>query len=301
MGDTYRPGRLSRVYHSMTATERATVVTEVDRLFREQTGVTRSLHPSSVRDRALRARWLHIRDSVLEKREAEEDMEFREQMFILDLVDIVLADMEFMGWKEAAKILQAWSQRPPAIAPKYSAPVTNVVTMDWILTFPRAKTVYDAILKEKIWMNEKSQERIALFLKSRPRGPGQLFGDLSLPVETVDDEWVNSRPVTGGFANDPLAGALGAFHFQVAVAGRVLSNAGSTFQVSIDEVGIYAKDSFDFNSDDFLGVWGHRDTFVYDSDFRRWRNENNAGGDFLDFSDIKRTKLTPPDIVTGKL
>jgi hypothetical protein len=160
MGEKYRPGRLSRVYHALTATERAEIVKEVDKLFVEQTGVTRSLHATASKDLDLRRTWLRIRDSVMENKEAEEDMEFRRELFVSDVVDIVLSDMEFHGWKKAVKLLETWSQRPPAINPKYSATITDVVTMDWVLTFSRAKAVYDAILRDKIWTNEKSAERI---------------------------------------------------------------------------------------------------------------------------------------------
>jgi hypothetical protein len=301
MSDPYVPGRQSKVYHSLTSTERAEITKEVDRLFVAETGVTRSLHPSSFKDRDLRGSWLRIRDSVMEKHEVEEDMAFRRDMFVSDLVDIVLADMEFDGWKQAVTLLQTWAQRPPSIRPKYSAAVTNVVTMDWILGFPRARTVYDQILKDKIWTNDKSKERIATFLKTKPRAPGQPFGDLSLPVERVDDEWINSRPVVGGLSYDALAGAIGSFQLQVAIVGKVIVNGYGAFQLLIEEIGIYAKDSFDFSSDDFLGVWGYRDDPVYDSDFRQWRTQNNAGGDFMVYSDIKRTKLTTPDLVTGSL
>src|SRR5205085_1989591 len=148
------------VYHSLSRTERDAIIREVDRQFREKTGVTRSLHPSSVRDRDLRASWLRIRDDVMEKQEIEEDMKFRRDMFVSDVVEIVLSDMEFMGWKQAVELLKTWSERPPSIKPRYSAPVTKVVTMDWLLGFPRVKDVYDAILKDRIWTNPKSLERI---------------------------------------------------------------------------------------------------------------------------------------------
>jgi hypothetical protein len=70
--------------------------------------------------------------------------------------------------------------------------------------------------------------------------------------------------------------------------------------VTVAEVGIYVKDSFDFNDDQFLGFWGYRDTPTNNSDFREWRDQNNAGGDFLVFSDIKRTRLATPDAVPVK-
>jgi Family of unknown function (DUF6402) len=76
----------------------------------------------------------------------------------------------------------------------------------------------------------------------------------------------------------------------------VLSAPGFT-QIVINEIGIYVKDSFDFNGDQFLGVWGYRDDPINNSDFRQWRNDNHLGGDFQVFSDVKRIKLNPPDAV----
>jgi hypothetical protein len=304
MSSTYKPGWQSRDYRRLSRTQRAAIAREVDRLFREQTGVTRRLHPTSAQDRELRHTWLRIRDDVMNKREQkmiEEDMEFRRELFVADLPEIVVAEMEFMGWKEAAELLETWCERPPATAPRYSAPVTHVIKVDWVLQFARAKAAYEKILKERIWTNPKSQEQMAGILKRKPRAAGRPFGDLSRPVTEIDEEWINSRPVESGLALDALAGALGRFHLQVAVAGKLLSIGSGELQVSIEEVGIYVKDSFDFNGSQFLGFWGHRDDPVNNDDFRQWRAQNNAGGDFRVFSDVKRTRLTPPDLVKARL
>jgi len=78
-------------------------------------------------------------------------------------------------------------------------------------------------------------------------------------------------------------------------------SGGLQLVVSVEEIGIYVWDTFNFEGEQFLGVWGYRDTPVNNSDFREWRQKNNAGGDFLVYSDIKRTKLNPPDGVMVKL
>lgn len=298
---TYTPGAQSRAYHRLPRGERGELIKEINRLFAEKSGVTRKLHPTSAADRELRHEWLRIRDEVMDEKIIEEDMEFRRGLFVSDLAGIVIEDMNALRWTEAAELLKTWSERPPTIKPKFTAPVTDVVKMDWVLTFQRAKTVYDKILSDRIWTNDASRKRIAEMLKKKSRGTGQSFGDLSRAVTAVDEEWINSRPVSGGFSFDALAGALGSFHLQVAISGTVVSRGTSDFEVSIGEVGIYAKDGFHFNDSDFLGFWGHRDEPVNDSDFRQWRTENNAGGDFLVFSDIKRTKLSPPDRVKGSM
>ncbi len=302
MSRIYKPGWQSRNYHRLSRTKRAAIAREVDRRFRERTGVARGLNSTSAKDLELRRTWLRIRDAVMEEQEIEEDMKLHRELLVGEDFPLEIAEEMYMnGWKEGGELLETWAKRPPAIAPKYSAPVTNVIKMDWVLQFARAKSVYEKIIKERIWTNPKSQERMAEILKQKLRVGGQLFGDLSRGVTVVDEEWINARPVESGVAFDALAGALGAFELQVAVAGKLLSIGGGEFQVSIEEVGIYVKDSFDFNGSQFLGFWGYRDDPINNADFRQWRAENHAGGDFRVFSDVKRTRLTPADLVKGRL
>lgn len=87
------------------------------------------------------------------------------------------------------------------------------------------------------------------------------------------------------------------------------------YKVTLDQVGIYVKDSYDFNDDAVwykpwswpsqpLGFWSCVDQdaskdggkmfdsnykYVTNEDFREWRDQygNGKGGDFLVFSDIK--------------
>jgi hypothetical protein len=300
MSDIYKPGWQSREYRQLSRAHRAAISLEVDRRFREQTGVGRRLDPTSPRDLELRRAWLRIRDAVMNKREEEIYKEV-EDMRRDSVLTSIPGEMEWERWNQAAELLETWFERPPATAPKYSAPVTKIIKMDWVLQFARAKAVYDEIIKEKIWTNGASQKRMAEILKKKPRAAGQLWGDLSKPVTEVDEEWINARPVVSGWSVDALTGALGAFELQVAIAGKVRSIGGGEFEVSIEEVGIYVKDSFDFNGDQFLGVWGYRDDPIHNSDFRKWRADNHLGGDFMVFSDVKRVRLNPPDLVKGQL
>jgi hypothetical protein len=76
--------------------------------------------------------------------------------------------------------------------------------------------------------------------------------------------------------------------------------------VTITDVGVYLRDSYDFNGDQHLGFWDDSDnsvstlnflsgTRVTNEDFRVWRNANGRGGDFLIYSDVWWTHLTTPD------
>jgi hypothetical protein len=288
---------------------RSEIASEVDRLFRLKTGVHRRLHPTSPADLKLRRIWLRIRDEVVSKKEQALDDAWyapggAADQIEADRMDTLLTaipyEMRFFGWNEGAELLDTWFERPPLIAPAYTAPVTDVITMDWVLGFDRARTVFDAIVRERIWTNTASQERLTRVLRSAPP-VGQTFGDLSRPAAELDAAWVNSRPVTSGTIVDGLTAALGSFHLQVAVAGKSSRPSSNVITLVIDEVGIYVKDSFDFNGTQFLGVWGYRDQGVGNDDFRRWRAEHHLGGDFMVFSDVRRIRVTPPNIVTVTL
>ena len=67
-GASYEPSRISEAYWKLPKTERAKVNEEVDKLFKEQTGVSRQLAWNEPKDRPLARRWLRIRDAVMEKR-----------------------------------------------------------------------------------------------------------------------------------------------------------------------------------------------------------------------------------------
>jgi hypothetical protein len=117
--------------------------------------------------------------------------------------------------------------------------------------------------------------------------------------------------VNFGFGDlDDMTAALGNFVFKVAVAGDLERPPGSSStRVTIRSVGVFIRDSFDFNDFQFLGFWDDAtkrvsmvDPFlgeaVYNSSFRSWRSANGRGGDFLVLSDVKQTPLSKPDVLT---
>jgi hypothetical protein len=305
MGSPYVPGPLSGEYHRLPRAIRESVQREADRRFREKTGVSRALNPTSASDLRLRRTWLRIRDEVMGKvdqlLEAESLEAELEQLKTDDIVEGIPAEMRWNGWKEAAQLLETWFERPPAVLPNYSSPVTNVIKMDWILGFARAKAVYDEIIKDRIWTNDASQKRFPSIARI-PFGAGTFqFGDLYQAVTLVDKQWINTRSITDVTAVDGLAAAIGRFNLHVAIAGKTQRLNALEYSVTVEEVGVYAKDSLDFEGKQFLGFWGYKDTPINNVDFRDWRNRHAAGGDFLVYSDIKRTRLPKPDVMTLKV
>ena len=134
---------------------------------------------------------------------------------------------------------------------------------------------------------------------------------------------------------DHLRAALARFNFYILTFGTVIgpNSNSSTINKSlaphfpnivkesfssrlayfvVDEIGVYVKDSYDFNDkpgdDQSLGNWDKDDnsvgrtiinggTSVSNSDFRKWRLANKKGGDYLIYSDILYQKLQQPNIV----
>ena len=309
MSDVYRPGWESQTYRLYSRDVRRAIAAEVDRRFRKKTGVHRQLHPTAPEDRKLRRIWLRIRDDVVNKREEAADEAWHAPGGEADQIedertDELLTDipyeMRLEGWKEGAELLETWFERPPIIKPAFTAPVTDVIKMDWVLGFARARRVFDSMVAQKIWTGADSRARLAAILRTaRPRAG--TYGDLRRSAIQLDAAYVSSASVSSGTAVDGLMAALGAFTLRAAVAGKVVQSSANLVTLEINEVGIYVWDSFDFNGNQFLGIWGYRDQPVGNGDFRQWRGQHHQGGDFLVFSDVKRVPVNPPDVVAVNL
>jgi Family of unknown function (DUF6402) len=184
-------------------------------------------------------------------------------------IDSIPKIMGKRGWRNGQRLMETWFARPRAVLPDYSPAVTDVVTMDWVLGFERAKRVYDKLVADRIWINKPAQKQIAEMLGRKgllpkvDRFPGtRTFGNLAQPVPVLDAEYVNYRAVSYGDwpQLDDLTAALGDFTFRVAVSGTVAPSVQGGHEyvghdVTINEVGIYVRDSYDFEGEQFLGYW----------------------------------------------
>lgn len=221
--------------------------------------------------------------------------------------------MRHHGWGNGARLMEIWFSRVRTSAPAYGSPETQTIRMSsWVLTFSRAKKVYNQIMSERIWANPAAQREITAMLRKKgllsSAPQSRPFGDLTSSVPMLDTDYVNQRVVGFGLSDeDDMAMALGNFAFRIVVAGEVMPISKSPrFKVNISEVGVYIRDSYDFNGSQLLGFWDDKDnsfsvtnllsgTLVSNDDFRSWRAKTGRGGDFLVFSDLLRTRLPNPD------
>jgi hypothetical protein len=225
--------------------------------------------------------------------------------------------MRAKGWVNGATLLETWFARPPAIAPAYSAPVTDVIKLNWVLGFERAREVYDRLFAEKTYCNAAAKRELLELLRNRgwlpvAGGPPIAFGQLDRPAADLKRDATQFGAVADGLVMkavrplDDLVAALGNFAFRVNVAGTVAARPGGQYRVALSEVAVYVADSFDFEGDQPLGFWNEDNNTgaktalsggkpVANVTFRNWRAKNQKGGDFLVFSDVRRVKLTPPE------
>jgi hypothetical protein len=217
--------------------------------------------------------------------------------------------MRHNKWNNGAQLMETWFRNPSNNDPFKGVPDTTTVRMDtFVLTFDRAKTVYNQMIAEKVWINDKAREEIVKVLKRKGKlsKAAEKFGNFSLPVPDLDPDYVNQRPVGSLWDEvDDMFAALANFNLRAVIRGTVTPLSAGKHRVAIDAVGIYVRDSYDFNGDQHLGYWNDttdyggknpfKGTGVTNQDFRDWRSANSRGGDFLVYSDLKVVPVNPKE------
>ena len=109
---------------------------------------------------------------------------------------------------------------------------------------------------------------------------------------------VSDHGVTGTLYPNGLFAAMGSFNLKSMPAGTIEKVDDKRFKVTVNQLAVYAEDSFQFEGDESLGYWsanlldfliGPLDLFNYvklnNSDFRDFRKTYNKGKDFVVLSD----------------
>lgn len=230
-------------------------------------------------------------------------------------------------WERGAQLMEKWFTDPANSVPAQGIASTDIVTMDWVLGFSRAREVYERLITERIWLNEAARKEIVkLLAKKNAIGNSKQRFLLPRMIQAMEQEAIQFRVVGGNVdmlvgPMDDLRAALANFTFRVVVAGTVEPEmvtqkvasgaapkvANGNYLVTIETVGVYIKDSYDFNDaageDQDLGNWnieknsvgrtGLNGGFnVHNSDFRKWRTANGKGGDFLVYSNMRELRQT---------
>jgi hypothetical protein len=244
--------------------------------------------------------------------------------------------MRRQGWTHGATLLDKWFSRAATRYPSYTAADTTTVTVDWVLTYPGPRAVYEKIFSEQVWANDAARKVLAARLQSWGKLTGfqETFDQSTKAPEQLEQEYINYRTYGGGYSgysgysgssgysggssdalntssgvsygglNDLIA-TLGAFTFRIVVAGSTTPVLPKGREVTITKVGVFVRDSFDFEGFQFLGFWNDSNdtvsalnplagTAVFNSSFRDYRDKFHVGGDFRVFSEVKWTTLSSP-------
>lgn len=233
--------------------------------------------------------------------------------------------MRANNWVRGAKLMDKWFSGSANNVPASGLPSTDIISMDWVLNFSRARQTYDTLIAERIWLNDAARrEIIKLLARKNALGKGiQRFHLPGMP-QAMDADSIQFRIVGGNMdmlvgPMDDLRASLGNFTFRLVVGGTTEEEMAEkevksgppikiptgNYLVTIDEVGIYVRDSYDFNDpaggDQDLGNWNFETNSVgrtglngglpvRNSDFRNWRSANGKGGDYIVYSDMRTIK-----------
>ena len=226
--------------------------------------------------------------------------------------------MNKLNYPVSARLMRRWLGSPGLRMPGGAAATDLTdITMAWALRFARVQAAYKYSVDNTVWRNSAGAPAIVNWLKRQNafQSTPVKFGNVRKPLPMLHEDAIQFHPVGGFMAHvvdpeDDLLASLGSFSFHFVVAGRTvpITVAGrlAGHDVQIEQVGIYIRDSYDFEGNEELGYWDldrarmskrkiEGGTPLNDSTFRAWRNRTGRGGDYLIFSDVKIETFNLPD------
>lgn len=204
----------------------------------------------------------------------------------------------------------------------------STVTMEWAMGFARVRAAVQELQAK--WASPAGMQQLKIRVGRASLGQNHScwrFGNLAQSPAVLDSTCQVNYLVFGKLGDplDDLYGAMGEAQIKVAVSGVVTPQGGGKAGIEVDELAFYLRDSYDFNDGRLfisqpLGCWGFngiecglgtkmgvpiepqtvnespssvqsRKYLVQNADFRRWRESNNRGGDFMVLSNTLRIKL----------
>ncbi len=260
------------------------------------------------------------------------------------------------GWDVGAALMNEWFKRkgffrqPEKIKQKrpfmgYGPENMNnsIVTMDWVLSFDRFKNQlaevlgyeYNAAGETPLFATRNAKRELIrkFHFSDMLNGNESAYNDRKMSAIYLEEYWQHQYVEMDSVGSKPLLerlqkncvyddgdAALGRFSIHIASSGNIKPLYGrslKTWEVHIQALQIYLKDSYDFDGFQYLGSWSlyaspglnthwkkglvgrlplirncpEDYVVVLNSDFGAHRETTNAGGDFLLFSDVKTIPL----------
>jgi hypothetical protein len=197
---------------------------------------------------------------------------------------------------------------------------TRIVSMAWVVGFPRARLAIDELMNKIRSFPTIDQLRRRL-RDSGWNGSGVLhLGHASMSAVQLDDMCQVNFVSFGGPFNtvDDMYGALGKAAMKMAFIGRAEVDPSTRRQrFVISDIAFYLRDTYDFNGEQPLGTWSEFGVFnkteavanilldglgfdwhgepigaINNAAFRRYRAQTGWGGDFILYSNVLWKKFT---------
>ena len=242
------------------------------------------------------------------------------------------------GWTVGAQLMDRWFGRPArTMTDREKAGTdpspdieTRLVTMRWALGFERVMQANNNLLAtwdvraREPGPNRVVAGRLRRWRADRPGTRGAFrFGDLSGPTNVVDrTSQINfERIETSLFTSiDDFYAGIGNAAIKLAVTGVAKPIANDRYELTVDEVGTYLRDTYEFIGDQRLGSWSPTgvDAMAFaapmipvvaeeaedvllvgsyrvnNTSFQEYRRHYGRGGDYVIFSNVVRRRLSIP-------
>ncbi|MEG3088590.1 DUF6402 family protein [Sphingomonas sp. PB4P5] len=253
------------------------------------------------------------------------------------LIDIPRA-MRREGWQIGARVMERWfagaarimsdDEKTGLTLPRDIE--SRIVTTAWCRKFARFVDAENQLIAT--WALPARMGRARRNLTDKVRawrrranaGTAPFrFGDLSVAAATIDQTCqLNLQVIESSLLGDAddFYAAVGRGTVKIAVAGNAVPISRGRVRLTIDEIGTYLRDTYEFNGDQMLGSWGPdglrraailalsiqwvRESAkedqaqaywsVSNGSFQGWRRHYGRGGDYVIFSDVRRRRLLRP-------
>ncbi|QMV12832.1 type VI secretion system tip protein TssI/VgrG [Vibrio spartinae] len=259
--------------------------------------------------------------------ENDEDREFK-------VTDIPAVMKDKLNWPKSAAVMKLWFGLPAReMAQDEKTGVIKPINFpekyinktlfpwEWLAMFPRVQDALKTISERLDTPNAQriQRDKIKKLISRQPelKFPHELDNDPD-PLSLHPDWQFQLASIGYDFGEvDDLYGSLGNFAIYAAITKACIEQiTEKRYQVTVTEVGLYMRDTFDFIGNQYLGHWDFEGMGLNpvggmlnsvnmewhlpgwnlqlgiakafgNQDFNRYRKQSGKGGDLLLFSDIK--------------
>jgi hypothetical protein len=185
-----------------------------------------------------------------------------------EVIEAVPAIMHKNNWLIGEKLMEKWLGGQSLPLAEHGEHDVNTIKLDWVLRFPRARSVYNKAINGRVWINKAAQREIKEYLARTIVLPTKINAEV--PFGNVGETLIRHPHKVHQFHKenqiqyvlhdnyddpklDDLSAALANFSFNFVVKGSVkcVSEKPARYKVTINKVGVYVGDVYDFSDRKF--------------------------------------------------